>query len=113
MTVDNRTETNKYYDAEINLYRYSQFNFYSDQSDDLYELIEGFHTVPVTEEISFEEAASRSISFRDNCKDIEKKLLEHQSLMNPQKGTRGSTYKYVFEDGSLLTSLNSYRDKSR
>lgn len=105
-----KTETNKYLDPEHNLYRYSKFNHFSDEMDDLYEFIEGFHTIPVPEEVSFEEAASRSISFKENKKRFEKKLLVHQSLKNPSEGTRGSTYKYMFEDGSLLTTLSSYRD---
>ena len=110
--VEVKTETNKYIDPEYKLYRYSKFNYFSDKMDDLYEFIEGFHTIPVPEEVSFEEAASRSISFRENNENFEKKLLVHQSLKNPTKGTRGSTYKYMFEDGSLLTTLRSYKDNS-
>jgi hypothetical protein len=111
--VKDKTETTKYLDPECNLYRYSKFDFYSDKSDVLYEFIEGFHTIPVQEEVTFEEAISKSIAFKENCKDFEKKLLLHQSLMNSEKGTRGSTYKYIFEDGSLLTTLLWYRDKQR
>ena len=78
--------------------------------DDLYEFIEGFHTIPVPEEVSFEEAASRSISFKESKEHFKKKLLVHQSLINSSEGTRGSAYKYMFEDGSLLTALSSYKD---
>lgn len=108
-----KTETNKYFDSEYNLYRYSKFTYFSDQMDDLYEFIEGSHTIPVPEEVSFEEAASRSISFKENKEDFEKKLLVHQSLINPSKCTKGSTCKYMFEDGSLLTTLSSYKDNSK
>lgn len=111
--VKDKTETKKYLDTKCNLYRYSKFNFYSDKSDELYELIEGFHTIPVHEDVDFEEATSKSISFKENHEDFEKKLLLHQSLINAQKGTKGSTYKYMFEDGSLLTTLSWYRDNSR
>jgi hypothetical protein len=110
--VIDKTETNKYLDTECSLYRYSKFNYYLDKNDGLYEFIEGFHTIPVYEEIEFEEAASKSISFNANHKNYKKKLLRHQSMKNSKRGTRGSTYKYMFEDGSLLTSLSHYRDNT-
>lgn len=103
------TEIQKYFDPECKLFRYSKFLHCIDENDELYEHIEGFHTVPVAEETSFEDAAGRSISFKDNYEDYEKKLLLHQYLRNPEMGTRGSTYKWQFEDGSLLTSLSSSR----
>ena len=103
------TEIQKYFDPECKLFRYSKFLHYIDENDELYEHIDGFHTVPVEEETSFEEATGRSISFKDNHEDYEKKLLLHQYLRNPEMGTRGSTYKWQFEDGSLLTSLSSSR----
>jgi len=110
--VLNKTEPNKYLDIECNLYRYSKFNLYIDKNDELYEFIEGFHTIPVHEEIDFEEAASKSISLNANHENYKKKLLRHQLMKNPKRGTRGSTYEYTFEDGSLLTSLRHYRDNT-
>ena len=102
------TDTQKYFDHECKLFRYSKFLYYIDEKDELYEHIEGFHTIPVAEEMSYEEAAAMSISFKDDY-EYEKKLILHQYLRNPQLGTRGSTYKWQFEDGSLLTSLSSSR----
>jgi hypothetical protein len=110
--VSDETEPNKYLDTECNLYRYSKFIHHLDKNDELYEFIEGFHTIPVHEEIDFEEAASKSISFNANHESYKKKLLRHQLMKNPQRGTRGSTYEYMFEDGSLLTSLRHYRDNA-
>jgi len=101
------TDIQKYFDPECKLFRYSKFLYYIDEKDELYEHIEGFHTIPVAEEKSFEDAAAMSISFKDDYEQYEKKLILHQYLRNPQLGTRGSTYKWQFEDGSLLTSLIS------
>ena len=111
--VIDKTETNKYLDTECNLYRYSKFNYYSDKNDELYQFIEGFHTILVHEEAEFEKAASKSISFNANHKNYKKNLLLHQSLINSQEGTRGSTCKYMSEDGSLLTTLSWHRDNTR
>jgi hypothetical protein len=111
--VKDKTETNKYLDPECNLYRHSLFNYYSDKNDELYEFIEGFHTIPVHEGVEFEQAVEKSISFKENRENYKKKLLLHRSLMNPQRGTRGSTCKYMFEDGSLYTTLSHYKDNSR
>ena len=83
--VKEKTEPNKYLDEECNLYRYSIFIHHSDKNDDLYEFIEGFHTIPVKEVASFEEAASKSISFKENYETFNKKLLLHQSLKDPQE----------------------------
>lgn len=104
-----RSEVKKYLDPEYELYRFSRFNHYIDENDELYEFIEGSHTVLVDDSVPYEVAANLSISFKDNSNEFEKKLLEHQSLVNPTKGTRGSTYKWIFEDGSLMTSLSSQR----
>lgn len=111
--VKDKTVMNKYSDPECNLYRYSKFNYYSDKFDELYELIEGFHTIPGHKDENFEEAASKSISFKANHKIFVKKLLIHQLLTNPSKGTKGSTYKHMFDDGSLFTKFSSYRNNSR
>lgn len=105
-----KTETNKYLDPECNLYRYSKFDYYSDKLDDLYKYHEGIHTIPVPEEVSFEEASSISNSFKTDKDSYEKKLLKHQLFKNPQKGTIISTNKYIYEDGSLFTTMYSYKD---
>ena len=109
--IKQKTQVNKYFDPESELYRYSKFNYYIDKQDNLYEFIEGFHTIPVSEEVSFDEASSLSISFKTDIKSYNKKLIKHQSLINPQKETHGSTYKYLYEDGSLLTTLSSCKNK--
>ena len=108
-----KTETDKYFDSEHNLYRYFKFSYFLDKMDDLYQFVQAFHTIPVPEEVSFEEAASRSISFKESKEHFEKKLLVHQSLKNPSKGTTGSICKYLFKDGSLLTTLDWCRDGSK
>lgn len=108
-----KTETDKYLDSEHNLYRYFKFNYFLDQTDDLYQFVEAFHTIPVPKEVSFEEAASRSISFKESKEYLEKKLLMQKSLINSSKGTKGSLCKYMFKDGSLLTTLDWYKDNSK
>lgn len=100
------TEIQKYFDPECKLFRYSKFLYYIDENDELYEHIEGLHTIPVEEETSLEDAAAMSIAFKADYENYEKRLLLHQYLRNPQLGTKGSTYKWQFEDGSLLTSLS-------
>lgn len=107
-----KTGTNRYFDSEHNLYRYFKFNYFVDQMDSLYEFIEAFHTIPVPKEVGFEEAASRSISFKESKEHFEKKLLMNQPLTNPSKGTKGSLCKYMFKDRSLLTTLDWYKDNS-
>lgn len=111
--VIDKTETNKYFDTECSLYRYSKLNHYVDKNDEFFGFIEGFHTIPVHEEVEFEEAASMSISLNANYKNHEKKFLRQQLLDNPQKGTTGSIFTYMFEDGSLLKAFISYRDIRR
>jgi hypothetical protein len=68
--IIDKTATKKYLDTECNLYRYSKFNYHSDKNDELYKFTEGFHTIPVNEEVEFEEAASQSISFNANHEDF-------------------------------------------
>ena len=108
--VEERSDVTRYFDCEVGLYRYSQFCHCLDKDDDLYELITGFHTIPVPEETSFEEARSRSLSFADNAQFLERKLIGHLSLTHPERGTRDSVYRWVLEDGSLMTTLSSFRD---
>jgi hypothetical protein len=108
--IKRETTTNKYFDPECNLYRYSLFNCYLDELDSFYEFIEGFHTIPISEEVSFDEASSQSISFKAERDTYDKRLLKQQLLKNSQKGTRTSTSKYTYADGSLLTRLITYKD---
>ena len=70
--VKDKTETKKYLDSECNLYRYSKFNHYSEKMMSYMSLLKAFHTIPVHEEIEFEEATSSSIAFKANHEDFKK-----------------------------------------
>ncbi len=108
--VEEVSGVTRYFDCDAGLYRYLQFCLCCDEDDDLYELITGFHTIPVPEETSFEEARSRSLSYTDTAQYLERKLIGHLSLRDPERGTRDSVYRWVLEDGSLLTTLSSFRE---
>jgi hypothetical protein len=102
------SEINKYYDKETNLYRYSKFVEYTDENGDTYKYIEGFQTITVLEETSFEEASSKSIYNKDNINQNKKNRLKQYLLGRNGKST-GCVSKWLFEDGSLMTTASQYR----
>lgn len=81
----------KNYDYECNLYRYNIRINYSDNS------FEAFETIAVNEDVGFENAASKSISFKSNYEAFYKRNIAHLD------STRGSINVYEYEDGSRIT----------
>jgi hypothetical protein len=94
--IKSKSDINKYFDKDINLYRYSKFIEYVYKNDE-WELIEGFHTIGVSDDTSFEEASSKSTSFLEDYD----KYNKYTKIRTCFKG--GSAATFAFEDGSLMT----------
>ena len=115
---ETKTGIKKYFDSDYNLYRYARTESRIDKYDTKCYSTTTCHTIPVSKNISFEQASAKSFSFTNGLcpRNISSKYeRDHYSVINEEDwDVRGYYSKYVFEDNSkYIIQVTSRQSEDR